>query len=148
MLATVSLAVGLAAAPPPNAAGPGASATTASSGGSVDVPAAPGADAGPAPGEATEGVPDMSGHDHGDLSVGVLVDDERFHVSSTVAPGQSVTVYNSSSGEVSITADDGSFDTSVADRTFVTFVAPSAPGMYGFTSRHDAERYRDVLVVE
>lgn len=89
---------------------------------------------------------DMSGHDHGELSVGVLVDEERFHVSSAVAPGQAVTVYNSSGTEVSITADDGPFDLTIPGRTFMTFVAPVQPGAYTFTSRHSAG-FRDVLVV-
>lgn len=131
MLATVALAVALAASPPPAAAAVPAPATaTPGAAASAPVPA----------------VDDMSGHDHGDLSVTVLVDETRFHVSSAVAPGSRVTVHNGSATEVTLTADDGSFDVVVPGRTLTTFVAPSEPGSYPFTSRHSAG-FADVLVV-
>lgn len=154
---TVSVALGASAAPtPPTAAG---SATT---GGSTSVAPAPqGSDAEDAPeqGAAPEGVEvaptedddpggagseqdspveDMSGHDHGDLSVAVLIDGERFHVASTVRPGQPVTVYNSSDDAATITSPDAeggtTFDVEVPARTFVTFPAPEAEGDYDFVS--------------
>lgn len=127
MLATVALAVALAASPPPApAAAPGAQP-------------APEEPAGPAPG-------DMSGHDHGDLSVTVLVDATRFHVSAPVAPGARVTVHNATTTEVTLTADDGSFDVVVPGRSLLTFPAPAGPGPYPFTSRHSGA-FADVLVV-
>jgi putative copper resistance protein D len=89
----------------------------------------------------------MTGHDHGDLSVGVLVDDTRFHVPGPVDAGSTVTVFNSSDAEASLTADDGSFDVSVGGHALVTFRAPDEPGRYAFGSRTD-EAFRDVLVVE
>ena len=88
----------------------------------------------------------MSGHDHGKLAVAILVDDTRFHVSGPVAAGQSVTVYNQSTADVTITADDGSFDAEVPGQTLLTFVAPGAAGEYAFSSRHSAP-FADVLVV-
>ena len=135
MLTTVALAVALAASPPPAAAAPPA-------------PASPGA-AAPGTAATEPGAPaveDMSGHDHGDLSVTVLVDETRFHVSSPVAPGSRVTVYNGSTTQVTLTADDGSFDVVVPGRTLTTFLAPSEPGSHPFTSRHSAA-FADVLVV-
>jgi len=138
MLATVSVAVALAAAPPPAASQPAATAS---------APARP---ATPVPADtgSLEGSPgqDMTGHDHGELSVGVLVDAARFHVSAPVRAGQRVTVYNQSTTAVTITADDGSFDAAVPGQTFVTFAAPAVPGDYAFSSRHSA-RFADVLVV-
>lgn len=90
---------------------------------------------------------DMSGHDHGELSVGVLIDATRFHVSGTVTPGQLVTVFNSGTEQVTITADDGSFDTVVRAGTITTFPAPAAPGRYPFSSTH-APSFQDVLTVQ
>ncbi|WP_236829505.1 copper resistance D family protein, partial [Blastococcus sp. KM273128] len=104
MLATVALAVALAASPPPAGAGHAAASTTA--------PAA--------------GADPMAGHDHGELSVGVLVDDDRFHVAGPVAPGARVTVFNSSAAEVTLTAADGSFDVVVPSGTLTTFLAPAS----------------------
>lgn len=127
LLATVALAVALAASPPPVAAGVG-SATAA--------PAAPTAAADP-----------MAGHDHGELSVGVLVDEDRFHVAGPVTAGSRVTVHNASGVSATITADDGSFDVDVPPGTLLTFPAPDQPGRYAFSSRHSAT-YTDVLVVE
>lgn len=135
MLATVALAVGLSAAPAPVDGTP------------EEAPAAPPAAAQSAPADAPVVPEDMTGHDHGELSVGVLVDADRFHVGATVAPGRPVTVYNGSGTEVSLTADDGSFDLTVPARTLLTFVAPTQPGPYPFTSRH-ADRFRGVLLVE
>ena len=132
LLATVALAVGLAASPPPATAAP--APDTAPGGQPAAVEPAPPA------------VEDMSGHDHGDLSVTVLVDATRFHVSAAVAPGARVTVHNASATEVTITADDGSFDVVVPGRTLLTFAAPAEPGAYPFTSRHSAA-FADVLVV-
>ncbi len=88
----------------------------------------------------------MAGHDHGELSVGVLIDDQRFHVPAPVAPGALVTVFNSSSTEVTLTAADGSFDVAVPGHTLLTFPAPAGPGEHPFASRHDPA-FRDVLVV-
>jgi putative copper resistance protein D len=131
MLATIAVAVALAASPPP--------------------PATEASTAGPAPtAAAAEDAPaadPMAGHDHGDLSVGVLIDDTRFHVPSPVDPGSTVTVFNSSDTAATITADDGSFDVDVPAHALVTFPAPDEPGSYDFGSR-TATGYRDVLVVE
>jgi putative copper resistance protein D len=88
----------------------------------------------------------MSGHDHGDLTVGVLLDEARFHVSGPVAAGSLVTVHNSTATEMSITAVDGSFDVVVPPHALMTFPAPDEPGSYPFTSRHSAS-FADVLVV-
>ncbi|MGY1826011.1 copper resistance D family protein [Blastococcus sp. SYSU DS0541] len=124
MLATVTLAVALAASPPPA----GATHTAASA-------TAPAGSADP-----------MAGHDHGELSVGVLVDDERFHVAGPVAPGSRVSVFNAGAAEVTLTAADGSFDVVVPGGTLTTFLAPTEPGAHPFASRHSAE-LTDVLVV-
>ncbi|MCA0145516.1 copper resistance D family protein [Blastococcus sp. LR1] len=129
MLATVAVAVALAASPPPaaGAAGPGSSASPA---------AAVGPSADP-----------MAGHDHGELSVGVLVDEERFHVAAPVAAGSRVSVFNGTDQQVTITAEDGSFDVVVPGGSLLTFQAPADPGEYGFTSRHSPE-FTDVLLVK
>lgn len=131
MLATVAVAVALAASPPPAEAAPPA----AQPGTSVS---------GPAGGAAVD---PMAGHDHGELSVGVLVDDERFHVPGPVAAGSRVTVFNSGDQTVTLTADDGSFDLVVPAGSLTTFVAPDQPGDHPFTSNHSAA-FADVLVVE
>lgn len=167
---TVSVALGASAAPTP----PGSSTT----GGSTSVETAPqGSDPEDAPGQGAvpEGgevapaedddpggagseqgspVEDMSGHDHGDLSVAVLIDGERFHVASTVRPGQAVTVYNSSDDAATITSVDAeggtAFDVEVPARTFVTFPAPEAEGDYDFVSRPGgaaADGFADTLPV-
>ncbi|MGY1722308.1 copper resistance D family protein [Blastococcus sp. SYSU DS0533] len=124
MLATVALAVALAASPPPSGTGHAAASATA----------------------PTVGADPMAGHDHGELSVGVLVDEERFHVAGPAAPGARVTVFNSSSAEVTLSAADGSFDVVVPSGTLTTFLAPAAPGPHPFTSRHSAA-HADVLLV-
>jgi putative copper resistance protein D len=131
MVATVAVAVALSASPPP-----GSAATAASAPGSAE------------PAEAAAPAADpMAGHDHGELSVGVLVDDTRFHVPRPVAAGSSVTVFNRGPSEVTLTADGGAFDVVVGSSALTTFVAPAEPGRYPFGSRSDAT-YRDVLVVE
>ena len=131
MLATVTLAVALAASPPPADAAPAGSAPgTAASG--------------PATGAAAD---PMAGHDHGELSVGVLVDDERFHVAGPVAAGSRVTVFNSGTATVTLTADDGSFDLVVPAGSLTTFEAPRQPGEHPFGSSHSTS-FADVLVVE
>jgi putative copper resistance protein D len=124
MAATVAVAVALAASPPPAAAGP-ASTTTA-------------------PAEKAD---PMAGHDHGELSVGVLIDAIRFHVPGPVDAGSTVTVFNSSDDDATITADDGSFDVDVPAHALVTFRAPYEPGSYAFENRLDPF-HQDVLVVE
>lgn len=96
---------------------------------------------------ASTAAEDMSGHDHGDLTVSVLVDPERYHVAGPVVAGQRVTVFNGSERTVTLTAQDGSFDVEVASRSLTTFVAPSQAGSYAFTSRA-GDGYADVLVVE
>lgn len=148
LLATVALAVALAASPPPATASasgtdPAATAPPATGSAAADQDGAT-----PDQEPAGEAVPsqDMSGHDHGDLSVGVFVDDTRFHVSEPVSPGELVTVYNESGVDVTITAQDGSFDAVAPGQAFVTFAAPDQPGEYVFTSEHSPE-FRDVLVV-
>ncbi|MCZ2860903.1 copper resistance D family protein [Blastococcus sp. VKM Ac-2987] len=127
LLATVTLAVALAASPPPMAAHAAAGST------------------GQGP-QATAADP-MAGHDHGELSVGVLVDGTRFHVAGPVAAGARVTVHNAGEAEVTLTAADGSFDVVVPSGTLTTFLAPQEPGEHRFTSRHSAA-FADVLVVE
>jgi hypothetical protein len=173
MTMTLAVSVALAASPAPTPA----AATNTASGSSptapgdddTDPPAA--APAGPAPqhdtaeegpmpaGEADRQplttlrppvVEDMSGHDHGDLSVSILVDENRFHVSGTVRPGQSVTVYNSSDSAATITALDGSFDADAPARTFITFAAPTDEGGYEFVSRAKGSAdtgFADILLV-
>jgi putative copper resistance protein D len=126
LLATVAVAVALAASPPPASAS--------------EAPAAATDSAGPAPDP-------MAGHDHGDLSVGVLIDDTRFHVPRPVDAGSTVTVFNSTDTAATITADDGSFDVDVPSHALVTFTAPDRPGSYGFAGPGDPA-YRDVLVVK
>ncbi|WP_346623665.1 CopD family protein [Blastococcus montanus] len=130
MLVTLALAVALAASPPPQPSG------AAAAGSSAPVAAAPETGADP-----------MAGHDHGELSVAVLVDGERFHVAGPVAAGSRVTVHNGTDREATITAADGSFDVVVPARTLLTFPAPAEPGSYPFTSRHSTA-FGDVLVVE
>jgi putative copper resistance protein D len=88
----------------------------------------------------------MAGHDHGKLSVTLLIDETRFHVSGPVAAGSYVTVHNSTTTEVTITAEDGTFDLVVPGRTLTTFTAPKEAGEYAFSSRHSAS-FTDVLVV-
>lgn len=88
----------------------------------------------------------MSGHDHGELSVTVLVDEARFHVSAPVDAGSRVTVHNATATEVTITAQDGSFDVVVPGHALMTFPAPDQPGSYRFTSRHSSS-FTGVLVV-
>jgi putative copper resistance protein D len=127
MAATVAAAVALAASPPPASAS-GTHGPTASSA------------AEPEPGP-------MAGHDHGELSVGVLIDATRFHVPRPVDAGSTVTVFNNGDAEATITADDGSFDVDVPAHALVTFQAPAEPGSYSFTNRADAA-YQDVLLVE
>ena len=135
MLATIAVAVALSASPPP----PASSAPASAQSGAAD--ARPGPAASPEP-----GIEDMAGHDHGDLSVTVLIDETRFHVSAAVAAGASVTVHNATRTEVTITARDGSFDVVVPGGTLLTFRAPVEPGPYPFQSRHSAS-FTGVLVV-
>jgi hypothetical protein len=92
----------------------------------------------------------MSGHDHGELSVTVLIDAERFHVGAAVRPSQRVTVYNASDSPATVTAVDGSFDAEVPARAFITFEAPGQAGEYPFVSRvggSEVDGYADVLRV-
>ncbi len=146
MAATVAVAVALAASPPPAPAAPGPppAGTPAADSPAADSPAA-GPTAGPPAADAPAADP-MAGHDHGELSVAVLVDEERFHVPRPVAAGSAVSVYNGSGTEVTLTADDGAFDVTVPAYTLLTFPAPAEPGGHPFTSRHDPA-FRDVLVV-
>ncbi|MGY1773248.1 CopD family protein [Blastococcus sp. SYSU D00813] len=132
MLATVALAVALSASPPPAAATPAAPAAGAA------------AEGGPAP--ATEEFTPPAGHDHGDLSVPVLVDPTGFTVTEPVAPGAVVTVHNPTDADVTVTADDGSFDARIPAGSLTSFRAPATPGSYPFTSRH-ATGFTGVLVV-
>ena len=67
-------------------------------------------------------------------------------VSGPVEPGSAVTLHNPTATDVTLTADDGSFDVVVPGRTLGTFTAPDEPGEYGFSSRHSAS-FADVLVV-
>jgi putative copper resistance protein D len=134
LLATVALAVALSAAPPPAAPDGTASASAPRS----EQPATNPSDLGSDP---------MAGHDHGELSVTVLIDETRFHVSGPVAAGSAVTVHNPTATEVTLTADDSSFDVVVPGRTLGTFAAPDQPGEYGFSSRH-SPAFADVLVVD
>ncbi len=131
MLATVAVAVALAASPPPSAA-----STAAPAGATASTAADP----------AAAAADPMAGHDHGELSVGVLVDDERFHVAGPVAAGSRVTVFNSGGETVTLTADDGSFDLVVPAGALTTFEAPREPGAHRFSSDHSAS-FADVLVV-
>lgn len=168
---TVSVALGASAAPSPQSSGTTTSSVgaAADAGGEQETPEdGPSSAAEGRGGEADEPdagdeplVEDMSGHDHGDLSVAILIDDERFHVAATVRPGQVVTVYNSSDDAATITAlgaddaagearGDADFDVEVPARTFITFSAPEAEGDYAFVSSPDAEPvdgFADTLVV-
>ncbi|MGJ7449583.1 CopD family protein [Aquipuribacter sp. MA13-13] len=162
MAATVAVSVALAASPAPS---PGAAATAAGGADAVvDVSlgstgsaggqdgATPDGGAEPGPPTAPQDAPaeEMSGHDHGDLSVSVLVDADRFHVAAPVRPGQPVTVYNSSDVAATITAVDGSFDVQAPARTFITFPAPAEAGEHPFVSRsggEDVAGFADVLRV-
>jgi putative copper export protein len=148
MAVTVAVSVALGSSPPPAPAPPPAPLQGAPSAQAPADGTAPVTDPGDvaAPAAVDPAVEDMSGHDHGELSVTVLVDQERFHVSGPVRPGQRVTVYNSSRTAVSLTAADGSFDADVPARTFITFEAPGSPGPYGFTSGHDPG-FADTLTV-
>lgn len=132
MLATVALAVALSAAPPP------ASGAASAPAGASAAPPRPAGQAATDP---------MAGHDHGELSVAVLIDETRFHVAGPVAAGSRVTVHNPTATEVTITAEDGTFDVVIPGRTLTTFVAPGQPGEYAFSSRHAAS-FADLLVVE
>jgi putative copper resistance protein D len=130
MLATVALAVALSASPPPAAAGaPPAADTPAATAPTTTRPADP-----------------MAGHDHGELSVAVLIDASRLHVAGPVEVGSRVTVHNASETEVTITAEDGSFDVVVPPHALITFAAPDEPGSYPFASRHSPS-FADVLEV-
>jgi putative copper resistance protein D len=129
MLATVALAVALSSSPPPPAGAPPAAAAAAETAPEPAQPADP-----------------MAGHDHGELSVAVLIDETRFHVSGPVDAASRVTVFNATDTEVTITAADGSFDLVVAPHALTTFVAPDAAGSYPFVSRHSAS-FADVLEV-
>jgi putative copper resistance protein D len=131
MLATVALAVALSASPPPAGAAPQPAAAAAA----------------PAPlSEAPPVADPMAGHDHGELSVTVLIDETRFHVSGPVDVASRVTVHNSTDTEVTITATGGSFDVVVPGHSLITFAAPAAAGSYPFTSRHSSS-FADVLEV-
>lgn len=134
MLATVALAVALSSSPPPAATSTPTPAVLAG-------PAAPEAGAVEQPAAAP-----MAGHDHGELSVAVLIDETRFHVAGPVDAGSRVTVHNATGTEVTITATDGSFDVVVPGHALMTFEAPDVPASYPFTSRH-ASSFADVLVV-
>ena len=142
MTVTIAVSVALAASPPPEpsigATAPVSDASPSEDGSGpagtgprddaagVDPDAAAGA---PVPPSTSQGpVEDMSGHDHGDLSVSILVDADRFHVAGTVRPGQPVTVYNSSNVAATIRAIDGSFDVAVPARALITFTAPAEAG--------------------
>ncbi|MGY1741106.1 CopD family protein [Blastococcus sp. SYSU D01050] len=138
MLATVALAVALSASPPPAAAGPGGAAAEGAAG-AATPPAAAGA-------EAQGGSTPPPGHDHGDLSVPVLVDPTGVTVTGSVAPGAVVTVHNPTDADVTLTADDGSFDARIPAGSLTSFRAPDRPGSYPFTSRH-APGSSGVLVV-
>lgn len=159
MVVVVTVSVALATSPPPARADESVAASAAAAP-AAGAPAeladpAPVDPADPAPVDSADPAPvdpapavaeDMSGHDHGDLSVSVLVDEERFHVSGTVRPGQRVTVYNSGPEQVSLTATDGSFDAVAGPRSFITFEAPAGPGDYLFASTL-AGRGEDILLV-
>lgn len=124
MATTIALSVALAATPAPREG-------------------APATGAGPQHGMTTAGLDpymppqseDMSGHDHGDLSVSILVDEQRLHVPGPVLPGQPVTVFNSTDSPVTVTALDGSFEAEVPAQALITFAAPDDPGSYRFLSR-------------
>jgi putative copper resistance protein D len=128
LLATVALAVALSSSPPP---------APASAAGTAPAAAQP---------PTQQPADPMAGHDHGELSVAVLVDGTRFHVTGPVDAGSRVTVHNSTATEVTITADNGSFDVVVPGHALMTFAAPADAGSYAFTSRHDPA-FSDVLEV-
>lgn len=161
MVAAVTVSVALAASPAPVADAVPEAATAAVAPGAAEAApaeAAPAGDVAARDVEADRGAAatapspaeDMSGHDHGDLSVSVLVDEERFHVAGTVRPGQRVTVYNGSDSAATITALDGGFDVEVAARTFITFEAPAEVGGHDFVSRPEGtmvDGFADTLLV-
>ncbi|MGX5655662.1 hypothetical protein ACWKWC_12885, partial [Geodermatophilus nigrescens] len=76
-------------------------------------------------------------HDHGDLSVPVLVDPTGFTVTGPVRAGSVVTVHNPTGAAVTVTADDGSFDAEIPAGSLTSFPAPERPGTYPFASRSD-----------
>lgn len=134
MAVTLALSVALASSPPPPPP------TVVGSTGSPVPPDQAAPLTGPSAGAPAEApVEDMSGHDHGELSVTVLVDGDRFHVQGAVRPGQPVTVFNSSSSPATVTAVDGGFEVDVPVRAIVTFPAPAAPGSYAFVNLSDGE---------
>ena len=140
MAAAVAVSVGMAASPAPSPAPVQDS----------EPVSVAGAGSGAAPSGSGALVDDMSGHDHGDLSVSVLIDAERFHVGAPVRPSQPVTVYNSSDSHATITASDGSFHADIPPRTFLTFAAPATVGDPPFVSRvdgRDVAGFADVLRV-
>jgi putative copper resistance protein D len=132
MLTTIALAVALSTSPPPALGPPAAPVQPAAQGA---PPASPGSE-----------VEDMAGHDHGKLSVTVLVGETRFHVSAPVAAGSRVTVHNATTTEVTITAADGTFDVVIPGRTLMTFAAPDERGSFPFFSHH-SRTFTGVLVV-
>lgn len=132
LLATVAMGVALARAPTP----------------APDVPAAAAPSAPSAAGEASAVAPaqDMSGHDHGELVVGILVTEGTFMVAGPVPAGGTVSVLNGEDRPQSITAEDGSFDVEAPPGSLFLFDAPQTPGEYPFFSSEDPS-YRGVLVV-
>ncbi|MFN2319052.1 MAG: copper resistance D family protein [Dermatophilaceae bacterium] len=143
MGAVLAVSMGLSASPPPSAELPVAAVAATADPAPAASEATPDTD--PRPDDVSP-PEDMSAHDHGELSVGVLVDAERFHVSTPVRPSQPVTVYNSSNLDATLTARDGSFNVNVPARTFITFQAPTLPGTYEFENQHDSA-FLDLLHV-
>ncbi|HZI97969.1 MAG TPA: CopD family protein [Actinomycetales bacterium] len=133
LLATVAMAVALARTPTPALDQPAASS----------APAAPSSAGEPA---SAPPVQDMSGHDHGELSVSILVTEGTFMVGGPVSPGDAVTVFNAEDEAQTITAEDGSFDVTAEGSSLFSFTAPATPGDYAFVSTADGS-YRGVLVV-
>ncbi|MCY7402622.1 MAG: CopD family protein [Nocardioides sp.] len=153
LLATVAMAVALGRAPAPAPVDvPTATSAGQPSAGQPSVGQPPAGQPSAGAGEAGSGSPspaptqDMSGHDHGPLVVGILIDEGTFHVSRAVAPGGNVSILNAESEDHTVTAQDGSFDLEAAANTLFSFTAPEEPGGYPFVSTKDGS-YQGVLVV-
>lgn len=77
----------------------------------------------------------------------IVIKDFAYTVSTSVAPGATVTVTNDDSQAHTVTSDDGGFDVKVGSGQTVTMTAPDSAGRYGFVCSFHANM-SGVLVVE